>query len=148
MCQKLIYGALVRVQTGRAHSLSLSLMLSTFSSLLPHVLTHNCLSLSGAVNWYQLLTSAGHIYPLAHRQTFNVNLSSRWCPFKYEALSDFSSFMLLFCVRPPSPRHCPVFIDFPASLFHQPYLSQRSQLPPPSFGLHWGEFFLLLKIWF
>lgn len=35
--------------------------------------THNCLSLFGAVNWYQMLTSARNIHSIAQRYTFNVS---------------------------------------------------------------------------
>ena len=99
-------------------------------------------SLSRAINYHQLFTSAGPIYPMAQRHTYIVSLSSCCCLFRYGYLSAFSSFMLLFCMAPLPPHYRPLFADSTAS-FHQPHLSQQNRQPPPPLPvseLHWVSF--------
>lgn len=87
-------------------------------------------SLSQAINYHQLFTSAGHVYPMAQRHTYIVSLSSCGCLFRYGSLAAFSSFMLLFCMAPLPPHYRPLFADSTVS-FHLPHLSQQNRQPPP-----------------
>lgn len=105
-----------------------TLLYAKFSVYFPYHPFHSLILTHNLVNWYQLLTSAGHIHP-AQRHTFYVSLSS--CCYLYDCSPTSSSFMLLCCARPPSPHRCP---DSSASLAHQ---SHKSHHPTMS-TLHRG----------
>lgn len=69
-------------------------LIPSFHLLLSHTLTLNGPSLSGAVNWYQLPTSARRVYPAAQRH--GLTASSRSCLFQYDCLPAWCSY---FCRR-------------------------------------------------
>lgn len=138
----ILYEALAKVQTGRRLFLMLYSLLPSSHSLLLLMLAHNCLSFSGAVNWFQPLTSAGHIYPIAKRHTFHCWPIVLLLSFQIWSSPAFRSFMLLFCTCPPTPHHRPAFADSlasPPSSFHQPVSEESSATSTTSVGIRLAD---------
>lgn len=105
----------------------------------PLIHFHNCLSLSGAVNWYQL-----HIHPIAQRHTFAVSRSSCCCHFKYNCLLPLvCSCCCHACVFPPSLRS---FISFISFIISSAHMSPKSHQPPPPASGHHGGILLAAAV--
>lgn len=95
--------------------------------------------------WFSLSTSASHIYPIAQWHTFTLACHFFCCIFKYDALSPFSSLLLLFCVPWPRLHHHPVFADSTASPGSPgsstvPVAGSSATPPSPVSGQHGGDF--------